>query len=198
MEASVEEYEAFQERVKRTVYIDNLSPQATEVVLRAAFNQFGNVVKVEFILNYLYPVELARIALVEMSTVDQAKAIIVELFNSPFMISGMPRPVRARAAAATMFDNRPRKPGRNISLRWLQPEDPDVTVAKKIKLMTRKHSAEAQFLLKQQLADEAKLANQQAETLKANYKKYEVADGVLADGTAYRLGRVYNLNISDI
>lgn len=148
MEASVEEYEAFQERVKRTVYIDNLSPQATEIVLRAAFNQFGNVVKVEFIPNYLYPQELARSALVEMSTVDQAKAIIVELSNSPFMISGMPRPVRAQAAAATMFDNRPRKPGRNISLRWLQPEDPDFTVAKKIKLMTSKHSAEAQFLLK--------------------------------------------------
>lgn len=54
------------------------------------------------------------------------------------------------------------------------------------------------FFEQRQLADEAKLANQQAETLKANYKKYEVADGVLADGTAYRLGRAYNLNISDI
>lgn len=197
MEASEEEYAAFKERVKRTVYIDNLSPQATEVVIKAAFDQFGDVVKVEFIPNYLNPPELAKVALVEMSTFDQAKAIINEVTNFPFMICGMPRPVRACAAEATMFDDRPRKPHRRISLQWLPAEDPKFAAAKKIKSMIRKHSAEAEYMLKLQLAEEEKLSNHQAETLKANLKKYEMADSVITDGTAQRLARMYNVNISD-
>ncbi|XP_021768751.1 uncharacterized protein LOC110733040 isoform X3 [Chenopodium quinoa] len=34
------EYTAFEEKVKRTVYLDNLSPQVTEEALRNAFKQF--------------------------------------------------------------------------------------------------------------------------------------------------------------
>lgn len=148
MEGCEEEHAAFKERVKRTVYIDNLSPQATEVVIKAAFDQFGDVVKVELIPNYLNTPELAQAALVEMATLDQAKAIINEVSNSPFMICGMPRPVRASAAEATMFDDRPRKPGRRISLQWLPAKDPKFAVAMKIKSMVRKQSAEAEFMLK--------------------------------------------------
>lgn len=48
-----------------------------------------------------------------------------------------------------------------------------------------------------QLAEEEKISKQQAETLKANFKKYEMADSVLADGTAQRLARMYNMKISD-
>lgn len=197
MEALAEEYAAFQERVKRTIYIDNLSPQVTEVVLKAALDQFGNVVNVQFIPNYIGPPNLPRAALVEMETSTQATEIITEMVNSPFMVAGMPRPVTARAAEAEMFADRPRKPGRMITFQWLDPEDPDFEVATKIKHLTRKHAAEADFLLNKQIAEEEKLAKQQAETLKANYKKFQLIDDVLADGTANKLAKKYNMHLSD-
>ena len=49
------------------------------------------------------------------------------------------------------------------------------------------------FFSQQQLAEEEKLANQQAETLKANYKKYEMMDTVLFDGTAKSLANHYDM-----
>lgn len=199
MEASGEaEYAAFEEKVKRTVYIDNLSPQVTEAVLKTALNQFGNVVSVQFIPNYMEPKSIPRVALVEMENSKQASQIVSEMANFPFMMSGMPRPVRACAAEREMFDDRPRKPGRKIHCRWSGPQEPDFEVAKKIKHLVRKHTSEASFLLKQQLAEEEKLANQQAETLKANHKKYELIDNVLGDGTAKRLGRHYNMNVTNM
>lgn len=53
------------------------------------------------------------------------------------------------------------------------------------------------ILLQNQLEEEEKLAKQQAEVLKTNYKKYEMIDSVLADGAARRLARHYNFNVSD-
>ncbi|XP_057484683.1 uncharacterized protein LOC130771078 [Actinidia eriantha] len=105
-----------------------------------------------------------------------------------------------------MFDDHPRKPGRKITCRWLDQNDPDFQIAEKLKQLSRKHATEASFLLEanstvpsistasfyygflffkepQQLAGEEKLANQQAEILGANYKKYEMIDAVLVDGT---------------
>ncbi|KAI3454495.1 hypothetical protein Pfo_011158 [Paulownia fortunei] len=195
--SSEEEYAAFLEKVKRTIYIDNLAPQVTEAVLKAAFNQFGNVNSIQFIPNYLEPKNMPQAALVEMENPKQAREIIIEMGNYPFMISGMPRPVRARAAKLEMFDDRPRKPGRTIVCRWLDPKEPDSEVAKKIKYLVRKHAAEASLVLEQQRAEEEKLANQQSETLKAHYRKYELLDGALEDGTAKRLARYYSLPISD-
>ncbi|CAL5394989.1 unnamed protein product [Camellia sinensis] len=193
MDSEEAEYAAFEEKVRRNVYIDNLSPQVTEAVLRTALNQFGNVEKVQFIPNYTEPRSIPRCALVEMENSKQAKQIVSEMGNFPFMMSGMPRPVRARAAEMEMFDDHPRKPGRKIKFRWLDPQDPDFKVAKELKLLTRKHAAESSFVLKVQLAQEEKLANQQAETLKANYEKYELIEGVLNDGSANRLARHYNM-----
>jgi len=187
------EYAAFEEKVKRTVYIDNLSPQATESVLKTALNQFGNVQNVQFIPNYTEPKNMPRCALVEMESVKQAKQIISEINNFPFMISGMPRPVRARDAEMEMFDDRPRKPGRRIICRWLDPQDPDFQVAKKVKSLVRKHNEEAAFFLKLQLEKEEKLAEQQAEILKANHKKYQLMDGVTVDGSANKLARLYGM-----
>ncbi|XP_059658144.1 uncharacterized protein LOC132304467 isoform X2 [Cornus florida] len=198
MESSAEkDYAAFEVKLKRTVYIDNLSFQVTEAVLKTALNQFGNVTNVQFIPNYMEAQNIPRCALVEMENAKQAREIILEMANFPFMMSGMPRPVRARAAEVQMFEDRPKKRGRNIHCRWLDPKDPDFEVAKKLKYMTRKHAAEASFLLKQQLAEEEKLAKQQGETLKANYKKFDLIDNVLVDGTANRLARRYDINISD-
>ncbi|KAL2515723.1 RNA-binding (RRM/RBD/RNP motif) family protein [Forsythia ovata] len=197
MDSSSEEYAAFREKVKRTIYVDNMSPLVTEVVVKASFNQFGNVTNVQFIPTYLEPKTMPRAALVEMENSNQARIIIAEMENYPLMISGMPRPVRARAAEMEMFDDRPRKPGRRIQCRWLEPKDPDFEVAKKIKQVVKRHAAEASFLLEQQLAEEAKLGNQQAETLKANYRKYRLIDGLNEDGTVRKLAQFYKMPVSD-
>lgn len=144
----MKEYAAFEEKVKRTVFIDKLSPVATEAVVKAALDQFGNVIQVKFIPNYLEPKNIGQSALVELENADQAKSIISEIRSNSFMICGMPRPVSARAAAAAMFDDRPIKPGRRITCRWLDPSDPDFEVAKKIKLLVQKHAEETKFCLK--------------------------------------------------
>ncbi|KAG5610051.1 hypothetical protein H5410_021332 [Solanum commersonii] len=99
-----EEYAAFENKVKRSIYIDNLSPLVKEFVIKAALDQFGN-------------------------NADEARTIISEIRNSPFMISGMPRPVRARPAVVEMFDDRPRKPDRTIMCYWLKSNEPDFEVA---------------------------------------------------------------------
>uniref|UniRef100_A0A0V0GH83 Putative ovule protein n=1 Tax=Solanum chacoense TaxID=4108 RepID=A0A0V0GH83_SOLCH len=48
-----EEYAAFENKVKRCVYIDNLSPLVKESVMKAALDQFGNVIQVKLIRTYL-------------------------------------------------------------------------------------------------------------------------------------------------
>ncbi|GAV66333.1 RRM_1 domain-containing protein [Cephalotus follicularis] len=191
------DYAAFEEKVRRTVYIDNLSPQVTESVVRTALDQFGTVKHVHFIPNYLGPRNLSQCALVEVEKADEAKSIVIQLSEHPFMMSGMPRPVRARAAEVEMFDDRPVKPGRRIYCRWLDESDPDFEVANKLKLTAKRHAAEASFLLSKQLEEEEKLAKQQAQALEANRKKYETIDNIMADGAVSRLARHYNIRISN-
>ncbi|KAL9343047.1 hypothetical protein Peur_063478 [Populus x canadensis] len=191
------DYAVFLEKVKRTVYIDNLSPQVTESVMRTALGQFGTVKNVQFIPNYTGPKNIPRCALVEMECRRQAEAVVSEITQFPFMMSGMPRPARAFRAEVEMFDDRPIKPGRRIQCRWVDRKDPDFEVASKIKCLVRKHAAEDLFLLQQQLAQEEKLAKQQEETLKANYKKFTIIDNVVSDGTAPGLAKFYNMKVFD-
>lgn len=141
-------YEKFLEKVRRTVYIDELTPLATKPVIESAFNQFGTVENVSFLPNYLGPKELPLGVLVQMQTEEMAKAVITTVTQFPFMVAGMPRPVRASPAELEMFDNRPKKPGRNIRCRWMDRSDPDFEKAKKMKRLVRKHSAETSFMLK--------------------------------------------------
>ncbi|GKB45676.1 putative nucleotide-binding alpha-beta plait domain-containing protein [Tanacetum coccineum] len=197
MEPSTEEvYAAFEKKVKKTIYIDNLSPLVTKAVLETAFNQFGTVNNVQFIPTH-FASSSVYAALVEMQSVKQANEIVREMGDSPFMISGMPRPVRAQKAEVEMFDDRPKKRQRNIVCRWMDPSDPNFEVAKKMKSLTKKHAAEASFLMEQQLAEEEKLHNQQSETLKANYKKFELIDSTHGDGTAKRLTTYYETKLHD-
>lgn len=151
MEASDDaeaEYAAFKQKVKKTVYIDNLSPLATDAVVKTALGQFGNVLNVQFIPNYIGPSNMPAAALVEMENERQAMKIIEETADFPFMISGMPRPVRALPAEMEMFDERPRRPGRTIQCQWLEEKDPDFKVAQEIKYLVKKHATEASHLLK--------------------------------------------------
>ncbi|KAJ8774857.1 hypothetical protein K2173_018116 [Erythroxylum novogranatense] len=191
------EYREFLEKVKRTVYIDNLSPRVTESVLITALSQFGVVKSVKFIPNYIESRDIPQCALLEMESQKQAKGVILDINRFSFMVSGMPRPVRARPAQAEMFDERPTKPGRKIHCRWLDSNDPDFEIGKKLKHLTQKHAAEASVLLKQQLEREEKLHRQQEEILKANYKKFELLNDVVKDKTATGLARYYNVKFRD-
>lgn len=191
------EYSAFQEKVKRTIYVDNLAPSVTDAVMKAAFNQFGNVISIHFIPNYLEAKNLSQAALVEMESAKTAREIVVQMGNFPFMILGMPRPVRVLAARGEMFEDRPRKPGRKILCQWLDPKDPKFEVANKIKQIVKQHAAEASLVLEQQRVEEEKLATEQNETLKSHYGKFEQLEGVYDDGTAKLLAHHYGINISD-
>nr|XP_043634416.1 uncharacterized protein LOC122605523 [Erigeron canadensis] len=197
MEQSMEEiYAAFEEKVKRTIYVDNLSNQVTKSVLETAFNQFGSVVSVQFIPTY-FAYSRIRAALVEMSSVKQAEDIVSEIGDHPFMISSMPRPARAQRAQLEMFEDRPKKRNKKIVCQWMDPSDQKFETAKKIKDLTKKHAAEAAFLMELQLAEEEKLHNQQSEALRANYKKYELIDGAQGDGTVKQLAACYKTTLND-
>ncbi|GMG99557.1 hypothetical protein Nepgr_001397 [Nepenthes gracilis] len=191
------DYAAFQKRVKRTVYLDNLSPQVTEAVIRTAFDQFGKATSIQFIPNYLEPKNPARCALVELQDEHQVTSVIEMLTNYPFMMAGMPRPVRICAAEAEMFAERPVTPGRRIQLYWADPKDPEFAVAQKFKRLAKQHSAEAAHVLKHQLEEEEKLSKQQAETLKAIHRKYDTVETVLRDGTCNRLARYYKVELNE-
>ncbi|WCJ41345.1 RNA-binding (RRM/RBD/RNP motifs) family protein [Euphorbia peplus] len=191
------EYAKFEEKVSRSIYIDTLTPLATDAVLKNAIDQFGAVKSIQFIPNYLEPKNAAQCALVEMDSADIAKKVVAEIAQYPFMVCGMPRPVRARPAEAEMFEDRPKKLGRRIVCRWIEPSDPEFKVATELKNLAKKHVAEASFLLKKQLEREEKLHKQQSESLKANYKKFEMIDGVLSDKTAQRLAESYNVRLAD-
>ena len=52
-------------------------------------------------------------------------------------------------------------------------------------------------LWQKQLEEEENLARNQQESLKGNYKKYEMMDALIGDGTAKRLARHYNMNLGD-
>ena len=142
------DYAAFEEKVKRTVYLDNLSPHITEPVVRSALNQFGNVKSVHFIPNYIEPRNIPQCALVEMEDLMQAEAVVSMTSHHYFMVSGMPRPVRAHLAEANMFADRSKMPGRTLQCQWLDENDPDFKVAQKIKDLTRLNAAQSAFLLK--------------------------------------------------
>lgn len=152
MSAPVEDarkaYAEFQEKVKRTVYFDNLSPQVTEAVIRTAVEQFGDIVKVEFIPNYTIPYPIPQAALVEMKNAKAARGIVSVMRSYPFMISGMPRPVRALAAKPEMFPDRPPPPDRKIQLQFVKPSDPEFEVAKNLKQLYTKHAAEHLAVIK--------------------------------------------------
>ncbi|CAD5178737.1 ASI1-immunoprecipitated protein 1-like [Musa acuminata AAA Group] len=188
-------YAEFEEKVSRTVFLDNLSTQVTTAVIKQALGQFGNVMNVEFIPNYTIPYPIPQSALVEMENEKQAKALISEMTNYPFMMSGMPRPVRAKPAKIEMFADRPPPPDRKIQVRWVDPSDADFVVAKKLKQLCKKHNAEHLALIKHQLEEEEKLAKHQEEMLKTNYKKYEMIESIVQDGTTSRLARHYGVRL---
>ncbi|KAG2640936.1 uncharacterized protein LOC120666251 [Panicum virgatum] len=195
---ATKEYKEFEEKVKRTVYLDNLSLLATDAVIKMALNQFGNVKNVNFLTNYTVPFDIPQSALVEMETEKDAEYVVNMLDEFPFMMSGMPRPVRVKRATAVMFNDRPQKPGRKLEFCWVGPTDPDFHDVRRFKLMSKRHEVENLALIKNQLHEEALLAKHQQDNLNFHYRKLESIDGVIMTGWLNHLTRIYNLNFDEV
>ncbi|KAM0857981.1 hypothetical protein ACQ4PT_048109 [Festuca glaucescens] len=195
---AVKQYQEFVEKVKRTVYLDNLSHQVTEAVIKAALSQFCTIRKVSFVVNYTIPYNIPHSALVEMETEKDAEVVVSMLHDFPFMMSGMPRPVRAIHATAKMFNDRPRRPGSKLKFRWMGHTDPDFKMVKKLKLLSRKHEVENLALIEHELEEEKLVAAKQQENLNVNYEMMETMDSVLLSGMSNYLSSIYNVNWNDV
>lgn len=190
-----EEYADFEARVKRTIYIDHLSPLVTSQVIKAALSQCANVVSSEFIVNYTIPHDIPAAALVELEDESQAKGAVDLMHDFPFIIGGMPRPVRAVYAKPEMFRDRPSRPGLKMEFRWVEDGDPEYDGMKKMKRLAIRQDAENMALVKNQLEEEMELATQQQQTLDGNYNKYDMLEDMM--GKVDDLARHYNVNLAN-
>jgi len=191
------EYADFEEKVKRTIYIDHLSPQVTTPVIKAALAQCANVTNVEFIVNYTIPYDIPSAALVELDDEMQAKAAVELMTDFPFIIGGMPRPVRATYAKAEMFRDRPPCPGLKKYFRWIKQGDGEYEAMRKLKNLAKRQEAENMALIKNLLDEEKELAKQQQEALNGNGKKYQMLENVVSDGTIRNLAHHYGVKLDD-
>uniref|UniRef100_A0A0D9YW89 RRM domain-containing protein n=1 Tax=Oryza glumipatula TaxID=40148 RepID=A0A0D9YW89_9ORYZ len=189
-------YADFEERVKRTIYIDHLSPQVTSSVIEAAISQCARVVNVDFIVNYTIPYDIPSAALVELDDEIQAKAAIDLMNNFPFIIGGKPRPVRAIYAKHEMFQDRPPRPGIKKEFRWVKQEDGiEYEGMNKLRLLARRQETENMALIKNLLEEDKDLAKQQQELLDGIYKKYCILDSDVMNDIK-NLSRRYGVNLA--
>ena len=110
--------------------LDDVTPQATVPMIRTALGQFGNVTSVDIITDPLDSKLSARKVLVEMASAREASHAVKEIQEHPFMLKGVPRPVRAVPASSTMFPDRPRKIATSSNgsiklFKWVKKGDPD-------------------------------------------------------------------------
>lgn len=201
METSKEQvskdYAEFEDKVKRTIYIDHLSPQVTTPVIKAALAQCANVIGVEFVVNYTIQYDIPSAALVELEDGLQAKAAVELMNDFPFMIGGMPRPVRATLAKPHMFRDRPPCPGVKKGFRWVKQGDEGYGTMVKLKNLAKRQESENMALIKNLLEEEKALEKQQQESLDANCKKYNMLDTVVQNGSIKDLARSYGVNLVD-
>ncbi|KQK20224.1 uncharacterized protein LOC100827544 [Brachypodium distachyon] len=191
---AIKEFQEFEERVKRTVYLDNLSHHATEAIIKSSLSQFCTLRKVSFVVNYTIPYNIPQSALVEMETEKDAEVLVSMLHDFPFMMYGMPRPVRAKRATAEMFNDCPRRPGSKFKFHWVGPTDPDSEILKRLKLISRRHEVENLALIEHELEEEKLLAEQQQENLNCNFRMMETMDTVILSGMANYISRIYSIN----
>ncbi|XP_066344908.1 ASI1-immunoprecipitated protein 1-like [Miscanthus floridulus] len=196
-EQASKDYADFEEKVKRTIYIDQLSPQVKESAIKAALAQCANVVSVEFIVNYTIPYEIPCAALVELNDDVQAKAAVDLMNDFPFIIGGMPRPVKATHAKPEMFHDRPPCPGLKKDFCWVKQGDKDYEAMQKLKNLAKRQESENMALIKKLLEEEKELANRQQELLDGNCKKYDMLETLVQNGTMKNLAQRYGINLDN-
>ncbi|KAJ7538936.1 hypothetical protein O6H91_11G089800 [Diphasiastrum complanatum] len=161
----------FKNKVKCSVFLYDLAPTVSKAVVLTALGQFGNVVDVEIIKNYLDPKQAPVRALVEMETPAQARSVLNQMKDFLFMMGGMPRPVKAIPATEALLSDCP-LPKKRLKLepRILKKTDPGGALAFEWRDLAQRHLAEVELLTKCQKEAEEKLATEQEEQLSVYYK----------------------------
>ncbi|KAG6396248.1 hypothetical protein SASPL_142394 [Salvia splendens] len=163
---STEEYDEFLKKVERTIYLDNISPAVTEPVLKAAIDQFGKVITVQFIHAYLQPNGI-HAALVEVENKKQAETLINELESVPFMVGGC-----------------------------LGLSGPRLLVSRCLLIkLVKKHAEEVAFLLNEQVKEEEQLAKMQSHTLNGHHNKLKLIESISGEGKLRKLAQIYEIDI---
>ncbi|KAE8713193.1 glutamate-ammonia ligase isoform 2 [Hibiscus syriacus] len=146
--AEIEYYSRNKEAYKKLIHKLSFGGKlVTESVFRTALVQYG-LKSVEFIPNYLEPRNMPWCAKVDMDKEKQPEVVISTLSELPFMMSGMPRPVRDLLLCLRCFGDCPRKPGRQLHVHWLDPSDPNFEVANNLKQLVKKHVTGNPVMLK--------------------------------------------------
>lgn len=188
------DFDKFDERVRRSVVLEEVTPHVNIPMIQTALGQFGTVVSVDILANPLESKLAAKRAIVEMESQKDAAYALKEIQEHPFMIKGVPRPVRATAAVHTLFPERPRKGSLSkLAWEWVEPGHPDFAAANELKRMAKRHAAESAYLMQQLRKDEEKLAQEQEEKVKENIKKLDEIINCAKDNTIQRLSRYYGL-----
>lgn len=189
------EFQKFEEKVKRCLMIEDVTPQANNALILTALGQFGTVVSIDIINDPLASKHAPKRVIVEMKTVREAAHAVKEIQERPFMIKGVPRPVRALAAVSTMFPDRPQKPNSSTkrTCEWVKPGDPDWDKYNEFKQLAKRHVQETAFLTEAMRKEEEKLAQEQEEKVKENVKKLDEIYNCIKDKIIQRLSRHYGV-----
>ncbi|GBG80968.1 hypothetical protein CBR_g31525 [Chara braunii] len=95
----------FEQKVRRTVFLDEIAPQVTVAIMQSALSQFGKVTSMKLVNHPLDPLVPQGCALIEFANEEQAMRVAATTRKNLLMVGGMPRPVRARMASKYMFDS---------------------------------------------------------------------------------------------
>eukprot|EP00250_Pteridium_aquilinum_P027597 c3528_g1_i1 orf=628-1275(+) len=189
------EFQKFEDKVKRCLMLEDVTPQVNIPMVQTALGQFGTVISVDILNDPLDSKHAAKRVIVEMKTPREAAHAVKEIHEHPFMIKGVPRPVRALAAVSTMFPDRPQKPnsGAKRTCEWVKPGDPDWDKYNEFKQLAKRHAQETAFLMETMRKEEEKLAQEQEEKVKENIKKLDEIHALIRDKTIQRLSRHYGV-----
>ncbi|GBG60867.1 hypothetical protein CBR_g15988 [Chara braunii] len=94
----------FDQKVRRTVFLDEIAPQVTVPIMQSALSQFGKVASIKLLHHPLSALVPQGCALIEFSNEEQAMRVAATTRKNLLMVGGMPRPVRVRMASKYMFD----------------------------------------------------------------------------------------------
>ncbi|CAI7831572.1 unnamed protein product [Closterium sp. NIES-53] len=94
----------FEERVARSILVDELCAAVTPAALQSALGQFGTVRSVQMVPNLLHPRRSSGCAIVELHSRHLALKMMADISESILIVGAGPRPVRAFKARADMFD----------------------------------------------------------------------------------------------
>ncbi|KAI5080709.1 hypothetical protein GOP47_0003892 [Adiantum capillus-veneris] len=196
----------FQERVSRSVFLDDVAPSVTLATIITALGQFGKVLNARMLDCPLSPKLGPKRALVEMATQREAERAIKEIQEHPFiMMKGILRPVIARAAEASLYPERPSKIrktlpdngdrknadiGRKPTFCWVNRGDPDWDFVCKQKQLAKKHVMECQYLMQELKKEEEKLSKEQEERAASFLDKFALVDACLRDKIVKQLVEV--------